>query len=91
VESPDRIAADYLGQVWGAKQPFEETFTKEPAGFSIGLGKVTKAWDCALVDKLEGARVMVICPPSLAYGATAQPGIPANSTLVFIVDVLGVG
>ncbi len=91
VESPDRIAADYIGQVWGAPQPFQETFTQEPAGFSVGLGSVVKAWDSALTGQKEGARVMIISPPGLAYGATAQPHIPANSTLVFIVDVLGVG
>jgi peptidylprolyl isomerase len=34
---------------------------------------------------------MIITPPSLAYGASAQPGIPAGSTLVYVVDVLGVG
>ena len=39
----------------------------------------------------EGARVMLICPPDSAYGKASQPGIPANSTLVFVIDVLGVG
>ena len=34
---------------------------------------------------------MLVCPPGTAYGAKAQPDIPANSTLVFVVDVLGVG
>ena len=91
VESPDRIAADYHGAVWGADKAFDETFTKEPANFSIGLGSVIKAWDTALVGKREGARVLVICPPRLAYGASAQPNIPANSTLVYVVDILGVG
>ena len=91
VERPDRIAADYLGQVWGAKKPFEETFSKKPDNFSIGLGATIKAWDDALVGTKEGARVVIIAPPALAYGATAQPNIPANSTLAFVVDVLGVG
>lgn len=91
VESPDRIAANYLGQVWGAGQPFEETFTKEPAMFSIGLSKVIKAWDTALAGQKEGARVLIVSPPELGYAASAKPGIPANSTLVFVVDVLGVG
>lgn len=91
VESPDRIAADYLGQVWGASEPFEETFSSEPSTFSIGLSNVIKAWDTALAGQKEGARVLVVCPPRLAYGAAAKPGIPANSTLVFVVDVLGVG
>jgi peptidylprolyl isomerase len=92
VEDPDRIAADYLEQVWGAKQPFEETFSKEPSNVSIGLGKVIKAWDSALAGQKEGARVMIISPPGLAYGASGNPpSIPANSTLVSVVDVLGVG
>lgn len=91
VESPDRIAANYLGQVWGAAQPFQQTFTKEPAKFSIGLSKVVKAWDSALAGQKEGARVLIVAPPGLAYGSTAQPGIPPGSTLAYVVDVLGVG
>ena len=91
VERPERVTADYVGQVWGARKPFEETFTTEPSPFTIGLGAAIKAWDEALVGKKEGARVMVIAPPAVAYGSRAQPNIPANSTLVFVVDVLGVG
>jgi peptidylprolyl isomerase len=34
--------------------------------------------------------VLIIAPPGDAYGAQAQSGIPANSTLTFVVDVLGV-
>jgi peptidylprolyl isomerase len=92
VESPDRLAVDYVVQVWGAKAPVEETFTKEPTIVSLGTSAgVIKAWDQALVGRKEGARLMIIAPPALAYGASPQSGIPANSTLVFIVDVLGVG
>ena len=71
IESPDRIAADYLGQVWGAKEPFNSTYGKEPARFSIGLGGVIKAWDQGLAGLKEGARVMLICPPSTRR--TARP------------------
>jgi peptidylprolyl isomerase len=91
VEDPDRIAADYVGQVWGAAKPFDSTFGQEPAEFSIGMGNVLKAWDRGLTGLREGARVMLICPPALAYGSAGQPDIPSNSTLVFLVDVLGVG
>jgi peptidylprolyl isomerase len=91
VADPDRIAAKYLLQLWGAKQPLEENFSKEPSLYSIGLSRVVKAWDLGLVGLREGARVMLVCPPDVAYGAAAQPGMPANSTLVFVLDVLGVG
>ena len=87
----DRIAADYIGQVWGAKEPFNNSYGKEPVEFSIGLGGVIPAWDKGLTGMKEGARVMLICPPASAYGKASQPGIPANSTLVFVIDVLGVG
>ncbi len=91
IANPDRVTVDYLGSVWGAEKPFSETFTSEPATVTIGLSSVIKAWDAGLAGQKEGARVLLICPPDLAYGATAQPDIPANSTLVFVVDVLGVG
>jgi len=87
----DRIAADYIGQVWGAKEPFNNSYGKEPVQFSIGIGAVVPAWDKGLTGMKEGARVMLICPPGSAYGKRSQPGIPANSTLVFVIDVLGVG
>lgn len=91
VQSPDRVALHYLGEVWGASQPFDDTYSKEPALYSVGLGRLIKAWDKALVGLKEGARVLLVCPPKLAYGATARPDIPAGSTLVYVVDVLGVG
>lgn len=91
VEDPDRITADYVGQVWEGPKPFDETYTGEPAEFSIGLGNVLEAWDRGLTGQREGARVLLICPPALAYGSTGQPDIPRNSTLVFLVDILGVG
>ncbi len=91
VEAPDRITADYIGSVWGAKKPFEKTYGERPPSFSIGLNGVIPAWDKALDGAREGARVMIMAPPELAYGNDAQPDIPADSTLVFVVDVLGVG
>lgn len=91
VTSPGRVTVDYLGQAWGGAKPFDQTYDKEPTSFSIGLSAVIKAWDRGLVDAKEGARVLILAPPDMAYGPDAQPGIPANSTLVFVVDVLGVG
>jgi peptidylprolyl isomerase len=91
VDTPDRIAVDYMGQVWGAEEPFNNTYSKEPEKISIGLGSFIKGWDRGLAGLKEGARVMLLLPPGEAYGKESQPGIPANSTLVFVIDVLGVG
>jgi peptidylprolyl isomerase len=92
VESPDRLAVDYVVQVWGARTPVEGTYGKEPTTVSLGTSAgVIKAWTQALVGRKEGARLMIIAPPDVAYGAAPRSGIPGNSTLAFIVDVLGVG
>lgn len=91
VTDPSRVSVSYVGQVWGAAKPFEDTFTAQPSLVSIGLGSVMKAWDRGLVGLRAGSRVMLVCPPATAYGATAQGAIPARSTLVFVIDVLGVG
>ena len=48
------------------------------------------AWDKVIPGLKRGSRVLIIAPPGDAYGARAQQGIPANSTLTFVVDVLGV-
>lgn len=59
-----------------------------PLGFFIGAGKVIKGWDQGIVGmKPKGKRTLII-PPSLAYGETARPNIPANSTLIFDVELL---
>jgi FKBP-type peptidyl-prolyl cis-trans isomerase len=91
LDGPHRIAADYLGQVWGAKAPFNNSYPKEPVNFTVGMSRVIPAWDKALAGVKEGARVMLVSPPKTAYGAEAQGPIPANATLVFVIDVLGIG
>ncbi len=91
VQTPARVTVNYLGMVWGGKKPFDESYSKEPTSFSVGLGSVIKCWDQGLDGVREGARVVLVCPPGLGYGKTPQPNIPGRSTLVFVVDVLGVG
>jgi peptidylprolyl isomerase len=91
VEKGDLIVADYLGEVFDADKPFDETFSadKEPVPFPIGLGAVVKGWDEVLVGQTVGSRVIMRIPPAKAYGANPpSPDIPKNSTLYFVVDIL---
>ncbi|WP_460792382.1 FKBP-type peptidyl-prolyl cis-trans isomerase [Nocardioides maradonensis] len=97
----------YLGQVYRGKAPFDENFSKnaalnaligtkvepfqnsQPTG--VFVTPVVKGWSRGLIGAHVGSRVMVQIPPALGYGKTGQKGIPANSTLYFVVDVLAGG
>lgn len=81
---------NYFGSVYGGKKPFDESFSKEPITFPVGTGSLIKGWDQGLIGVKAGSRVLMIVPPSYGYASTAKPGIPKNSTLVFVIDVLGV-
>ena len=43
-----------------------------------------------IVGQTVGSQVMVVIPPEDAYGDAPQQGIPAGSTLVFVIDILGI-
>jgi peptidylprolyl isomerase len=84
------VTFDYFGAVWGADEPFDESYSREPVPFGVGIGQLIPAWDKVIPDLTRGSRVMIIAPPGEAYGDQGTQGIPADSTLVFVVDVLGV-
>jgi peptidylprolyl isomerase len=89
-EAGSLVTFDYFGAVWGEEKPFDESYTGKPVPFGVGIGGLIKAWDETIPGLARGSRVLIIAPPEQAYGDQERPGIPAGSTLVFVVDVLGV-
>jgi peptidylprolyl isomerase len=80
------VTANYLGSVYGAKKPFDESYSKKPVPFA--LSSVVPGWTYGLSGVKVGSRVLLQIPPDLGYGEKAQPNIPANSTLYFVVDII---
>jgi len=96
------VALRYLGQVWDAKKAFDNNYDAEfpgiagasgqPEPVTIGAGNVIKGWDQGLVGVKAGSRVLLEIPARLGYGKKGSGKlIKGGDTLVFVVDVLGVG
>jgi FKBP-type peptidyl-prolyl cis-trans isomerase FkpA len=59
--------------------------------FQAGGGGVIKGFDEGVVGMNVGGRRRLTVPPALGYGAQGQGNIPANSTLVFVIEVVNAG
>jgi len=63
----------------------------KPFKFVIGMGQVIKGWDEGVAQMSVGQRANLTCSPDYAYGKQAVGGvIPANSTLVFDVELISI-
>ena len=47
-----------------------------------------ECWDKGFEGLAKGTKAEIICPPDLAYGNRAMGPIPANSPLLFSVEVV---
>ena len=89
-QSGDTITVNYVGALYTNGTVFDASWKhNQTLPLVLGAGQVIPGWDQGLVGMRVGGRRELIIPPALAYGATAKSGIPANSTLIFIVDLLG--
>lgn len=84
------IRAHYTGYLPGSEVPFDTS--KEPRNekfvATIGVGQVIAGWDKGILGMKNGGTRKLTIPAHLAYGDMELPGIPANSTLVFLVEEL---
>jgi FKBP-type peptidyl-prolyl cis-trans isomerase FkpA len=84
----DTVVVNYKGTLADGTE-FDNSYTRgEPLSFR--LDGVIPGWTEGLKHIKKGGKITLVIPPELAYGKTGVPGIPANSTLVFNVELLDV-
>ncbi|HEY3591626.1 MAG TPA: FKBP-type peptidyl-prolyl cis-trans isomerase [Buttiauxella sp.] len=84
----DTVVVNYKGTLIDGKE-FDNSYTRgEPLSFR--LDGVIPGWTEGLKNLKKGGKIKLVIPPELAYGKTGVPGIPANSTLVFDVELLDI-
>ena len=90
VNKGDTVYALYSGKLTNGRE-FDNSGA-EPLSFVVGAGRVIRAWDEAFVGLKVGCKARIITPPEFAYGdrEIGNGLIPANSTLIFDIEVVGV-
>jgi len=84
----DTVLVHYIGTLPDGTEFDNSNKRGEPFEFTIGEGRVIKGWEEGILGmKIGGQRILVI-PPEMAYGSQAIGPIPANSTLVFAIELL---
>ena len=84
----DTVKVNYRGTLENG-QEFDSSYKRgEPATFP--LSRVIPCWTEGVQKIKVGGKAKLVCPPNLAYGNREIPGIPANSTLTFEVELLDI-
>ena len=86
-----KVKVDYTGWLTNGKKFDTSVGTGHPFEFTLGNGDVIKGWDEGVAGMKVGGKRQLKIPPDLAYGDRGYPPvIPANSTLIFDVRLVGV-
>ncbi|KAI1213896.1 uncharacterized protein F4807DRAFT_409582 [Annulohypoxylon truncatum] len=89
VKKGNKVEVRYIGKLQNGKV-FDANKKGKPFSFSVGKGEVIKGWDIGVQGMSVGGERRLTIPANLAYGSKGQPGIPANSTLIFDIKLLAI-
>ncbi|MFJ8006699.1 FKBP-type peptidyl-prolyl cis-trans isomerase [Streptomyces fagopyri] len=86
------VEVHYVGVTFESGEEFDASWNRgQTFRFPLGAGRVIKGWDQGVEGMRVGGRREITIPPHLAYGdQSPSPLIPPGSTLIFVVDLLGV-
>lgn len=92
VKVNDSITVHYSGWMWtdALGGTFESSWDSQPATITLTNPGVIEGFVKALDGVRVGSQVIAVMPPEFAYGEMGNGTIPANTTLLFVIDVLGI-
>ena len=82
------VMAHYTGKTIDGK-----VFDTSRGGVPLAcrLSDLIEGWIIAMQQMHVGDKWEIYLPAEMGYGSYSQPGIPANSTLIFEVELVGIG
>ena len=85
-----RVTVHYVGTFTDGRK-FDSSIDRGmPFTLMLGEGQVIKGWDQGILGMKVGGKRKLTIPPELGYGARKVGPIPANSILIFEVELLDV-
>ena len=87
------VEVHYVGHSWSTKRQFDASWDRgDTFKFGLGKGQVIQGWDEGVAGMRVGGRRRITIPPRLGYGKRGAGNvIKPDETLVFVVDLIGVG
>ncbi|WP_341952327.1 FKBP-type peptidyl-prolyl cis-trans isomerase [Salinibacterium sp. TMP30] len=92
VEENSDVTVHYVGMNWTTGEIFDESWARgTPSTFNTG--QVVPGFKTALEGQKVGSQIIAVLPPSEGYGEAGNEGakISGTDTIVFVVDILGIG
>jgi FKBP-type peptidyl-prolyl cis-trans isomerase len=88
VQEGDTVSVHYKGTLLDGTV-FDSSYERgEPFEFTVGEGSVIQGWEEGLIGMRVGGIRKLTIPPELGYGDREAGDIPANSTLIFEIELL---
>ena len=88
VAAEDTVLVQYTGVTWADKTVFDSSWDRGATSFP--LTNLIEGFSQGLAGQTVGSQVLIVIPPELGYGDEGSGSIPGGSTLVFVVDILGI-